>query len=188
MKTRRYQMTARAASAQDTADRLIDAMLARFRTTSYPALRLDDVARDAGVTVQTAIRRYGTKDQLLAATAQREVQRIAAAREQPAFADPATAVAALCEYYERDGDLIARFEADAVLVPALADLARQGRAVHVRWIEEVFATRLGDDRELRLAQLIAILDVRTWQVLRRERALGPHDTRRALEALVASVG
>lgn len=181
-------MTARAASAQDTADRLIDAMLARFRTTAYPALRLDDVARDAGVTVQTAIRRYGTKDQLLAATAQREVQRIAVARERAAFAHPDTAVAALCEYYERDGDLIARFEADAVLVPALADLAREGRAVHVRWIEEVFTARLGDDRELRLAQLIAILDVRTWQVLRRERALGPHDTRRALETLVAAVG
>lgn len=188
MKARSYQMTTRAASAQDTADRLIDAMLARFRTTPYPSLRLDDVARDAGVTVQTAIRRYGTKEQLLAATARREVERISAARARPAFADPATAVSALCEYYEADGDLIARFEAEAALVPTLAELARGGRAVHIRWIEEVFAARLGDDRELRLAQLVAILDVRTWQVLRRERGLSRDDTRRALEGLVASVG
>lgn len=181
-------MTARAASAQDTADRLIDAMLDRFRSTPYPALRLDDVARDAGVTVQTAIRRYGTKERLLAATAAREVQRIGAAREQSAFADPATAVAALCNYYEADGDLIARFESEAALVPALAELAGAGRAVHIRWIEEVFASRLRDDRGVRLAQLIAVLDVRTWQVLRRERGLGPDDTRRALETLVAAVG
>ena len=181
-------MTARAASAQDTADRLMEAMLALFRTTPYPSLRLDDVARDAGVTVQTAIRRYGTKEQLLAATARREVERITAARAGSAFADPGTAIGALCEYYEADGDLIARFEAEAALVPMLAELARGGRAVHIRWIEAVFAARLGADRAVRLAQLVAILDVRTWQVLRRERGLSPDDTRRALEGLVAPIG
>lgn len=107
------------------------------------------MAKDAGVTVPTAIRRYGTKEQLRAATARREVQRIAAARARPAFADPDTAVAALCEYYEADGDLIARFEAEAALAPALAELARAGRAVHIRWIEEVFTAQLLDDRERR---------------------------------------
>jgi len=78
----------------------------------------------------------------------------------------------------------------APVIRACSRPRRVGKAtaVHIRWIEEVFAARLGDDRELRLAQLVAILDVWTWQVLRRERGLSPDDTRRALEGLVASVG
>lgn len=180
-------MTARAASTGATRERLEDAMLSRFRHTAFSAIRLEEVAADAGVTVQTAIRHYGGKEQLMAATAAREVQRIGAARGAAGFADAGTAVAALCAYYEADGDLIARFEQEAAAIPALAELARRGREVHVAWIEEVLAAHLDADRELRLAQLVAVLDVRTWQVLRRERRLSPTETLRALEHLVTAV-
>lgn len=180
-------MTARAASTEATRERLEDAMLSRFRGAPFSAIRLEEVAADAGVTVQTAIRHFGGKEQLMAATATREVQRIGAARGAAGFADAGSAVAELCAYYEADGDLIARFEQEAAAIPALAELARRGREVHIAWIEEVLAAHVDTDRELRVAQLIAVLDVRTWQVLRRERGLSPADTRRALERLVAAV-
>ena len=182
-------MTVRAAAAERTAHALLDAMLARFRTTAYALIRLDEVAADAGVTVQTAIRRFGGKDQLTAALAAREITRIAADRADPAFASPATAVAALSAYYERDGDLIARFEQEALAIPALADLARQGRTVHLAWIEQVLGAGVaaGPDRDRRLAQLVAVLDVRCWQVLRHERGLTASETRLALEELVRSI-
>ena len=105
-----------------------------------------------------------------------------------AFASPETGVAALCAYYERDGDLIARFEQEAAAIPALAELAAAGRAVHLDWIEQVLGTTLtGEDRDRRLAQLVAVLDVRCWQILRRERGLTASETPLALEELVASI-
>lgn len=178
-------MTARAASTEATRQRLEDAMLARFRRTPFAAIRLDDVAADAEVTVQTAIRHFGGKEQLMAAVASREVQRIAAARLDASFATRDSAVTALCRYYEGDGDLIARFEQEASTIPALAELARRGREVHVDWIARVFAPATAND--VRMAQLVAVLDVRTWQVIRRERGLSPADTLRALDQLVAAV-
>jgi AcrR family transcriptional regulator len=181
-------MTARAATVEATREHLENAMLARFRNASFAAIRLEDVAVDAGVTAQTAIRHFGGKEQLMAAVAAREVHRIGAARQAAAFADAATAVAALCAYYERDGDLIARFEQEATTIEPLAELARRGREVHVAWIDRVLAADVAPEQhELRLAQLVAVLDVRTWQVLRRERGLSPADTQRALEHLVAAV-
>ena len=54
-------MTARAVGAERTADRIIDAMLARFTTTPYEQVRIEDVAKDAGVTGQTVMRRFGNK-------------------------------------------------------------------------------------------------------------------------------
>ena len=182
-------MSSRADAAERTAQSLLDAMLARFRTTPYALIRLDDVAADAEVTVQTAIRRFGGKEQLTAALAAREIERIASDRGDAAFASPETAVAALCAYYERDGDLIARFEQEAIAIPALAELARHGRAVHLAWIDEVLGAGLGGgpDRDRRLAQLVAVLDVRCWQVLRHERGLTASETRLALEELVGSV-
>lgn len=187
MNTRRYQMSSRADAAERTAQSLLDAMLTRFRTTPYALIRLDDVAADAGVTVQTAIRRFGGKEQLTAALAAREIERIASDRADAAFASPETAVAALCAYYERDGDLIARFEQEAVAIPALAELAGHGRAVHLAWIEEVLGAGIASDRERRLAQLVAVLDVRCWQILRHERGLTASETRLALEELIESI-
>lgn len=189
MNTRRYQMTSRADAAERTAQLLLDAMLARFRTTPYALIRLDDVAADAAVSVQTAIRRFGGKDQLTAALAAREIRRIAADRSDAAFASRETAVEALCAYYERDGDLIARFEHEAVAIPPLAELARAGRAVHLAWIEQVLGAGVaeGPDRDRRLAQLVAVLDVRCWQILRHERGLTASETRLALEELVRSI-
>lgn len=160
-------------------------MLARFRHVPFAAIRLDDVAADAEVTVQTAIRHFGGKEQLMAAVAAREVQRIAAARADASFAARGSAVAALCGYYESDGELIARFEQEASAIPALDELARRGREVHIGWIARVFAPATADD--IRMAQLVAVLDVRTWQVIRRERGLSPADTLHALEELVAAV-
>ena len=59
--SREYRMSARAELAELTGERIVDAMLGRLRGTPYERIRLDDVAADAGVTVQTVIRRFGGK-------------------------------------------------------------------------------------------------------------------------------
>ena len=52
----------------------------RFAELPYDRIRLEDVAADAEVTVQTVIRRFGSKHGLLAATVEREFTRLATER------------------------------------------------------------------------------------------------------------
>ena len=77
-------MTVRAKDAELTAERIVDAMLARLASTPYEHIRIEDVAADAGVTGQTVIRRFGSKPALMNATVERELARIVAAREAAA--------------------------------------------------------------------------------------------------------
>ena len=59
---RRYVQAARAEAAADTARRILEAFLARLMTQWFDQITLDRVADDAGVTVQTVVRRFGGKD------------------------------------------------------------------------------------------------------------------------------
>ena len=51
-------------------------------------------------------------------------------------------VADLVTHYERYGDLILKVYAESAQVEGLAEVARKGRAYHVRWCEEAFAAAL----------------------------------------------
>ena len=65
--TRTYRQTARAKAAEETGIRIVEAFMARMEDCWFEEIRLEDVASDAGVTVQTVIRRFGGKDGLLEA-------------------------------------------------------------------------------------------------------------------------
>lgn len=180
-------MSARAESAELTATRIADAMLQRFATTPYERIRLDDVAADAGVTVQTVIRRFGSKSDLMVAVVERELARIVEARESAAHSSVEATLAALIAHYERYGALILKTYSEAPLVPRLPELAARGRAYHVDWCTRVFADRLpaaGAERTRRLAQVIAICDATTWRILRFDGGLTPQDTELALTELL----
>jgi AcrR family transcriptional regulator len=183
-------MSARADSAELTLERIVDAMLHRFATTPYERIRLDDIAADAGVTVQTVIRRFGGKAPLLCVVVERELGRIAAARAAAARASAAETVAALVEHYEVYGDLILKAYAEAPLVEGLPALTERGREYHVHWCRQVFEPRLApglDEATLavRRAQVVAICDATTWRILRRDGALGPAGVERAISELLA---
>ena len=70
-------------------------MLERFATVPYDRIRLEDVAADAEVTVQTVIRRFGSKHGLLAATVEREFARLAADRAAALGESPQSTLHAL---------------------------------------------------------------------------------------------
>ncbi|QEW04093.1 TetR/AcrR family transcriptional regulator [Microbacterium lushaniae] len=189
MKTRTYRMSARADAAERTAERIVDAMLARLRTTPYERVRLEDVAADADVTVQTVIRRFGSKAVLMTTTVERELGRIAAKREAAARSTPTETVRALVEHYEEYGLLILKTYAEAPLVPGLPEIAARGRAYHVDWCRRTFAEHLhpGLDqptRARRSAQIVALCDATTWRVLRVDGDLDADTTERALTELL----
>ncbi|KQX06544.1 hypothetical protein ASC59_01390 [Leifsonia sp. Root1293] len=183
-------MAARAESAEQTGERIVDAMLARLRDTPYERIRLDDIAADAGVSVQTVIRRFDGKAGLMTAVVGRELGRIVAARDAAEHDSVARTVTALVEHYEVYAELILKTYSEAPLVPGLAELVARGRAYHVDWCRRTFERHLdpsldAQTRRLRLAQIVAVCDATTWRILRFDGGLTPGETERALGELLA---
>jgi AcrR family transcriptional regulator len=189
MNNRVYKMTARATSAEQTGARVVDAMLERFGRLPYDQIRLDDVAADAGVTVQTVIRRFTSKAGVMRATVERELERIASAREAGASAEMEGILADLVAHYETYGALILKVYSEAGQVDGLAPLVAAGRDYHLSWCRRTFEQHLDtglDDltRRRRLAQVTAACDATTWRILRIDAGLDPEQTRLAIAEVV----
>jgi AcrR family transcriptional regulator len=181
-------MTARAEAATATGERILDAAVAVFWQRPVDDIPLEEVARRAGVSVQTVIRRFGSKHGLFAAAGEREHERVKRQRGQAPVGDLPGAVRNLLDHYEELGLPVLRLLAQEDRSPALRALAERGRAFHAQWCERVFAPALAGlgsaDRARRLAQLIAVTDVLTWKLLRHDRRLSRSQTELALIELL----
>jgi AcrR family transcriptional regulator len=186
---RKYEMTARADSALATAERIVDAAIEVFWERPTHQISLEEVAQRAGVTKQTVLRRFGSKDGLMAAAGERAIADTSAERDAVAPGDLQRAVRVLVGHYERMGDRVMRLLAEETRNPALREIADQGRRLHAAQCERVFAAALDAlpdaDRRRRLAQVIAVCDVYTWKLLRRDRGLSRAQTELALVELLA---
>ena len=181
---RPYRMDARARAAAATGEAILDAVTELFWEHPSDQIRLEQVAARSGVTVQTVIRRFGNKDNLFAVAAERQSNQVMEARSHVVAGDVRGAVANLMEHYELMGDRVLRMLAEEGRLPALKVLADGGRRLHREWCESVFAPFLAGQHEAarrrRLAQLVAICDVYTWKLLRRDSGLSRQQTERAL--------
>jgi AcrR family transcriptional regulator len=184
-------MTARAVSSAATGERILDAALEMFWELPTDQISLDEVARRAGVSVQTVIRRFGGKDGLVAAAAERESAAIRRQRDQAPAGDLTVAVQVLVEHYEVFGDRVLRMLAEQERVPALRQIVDGGRALHRDWCTRVFAAALAGRastvRRRRLAQLVAICDVYVWKLLRRDAGLSRRQTELAIVELLTPI-
>lgn len=180
-------MTARAEAAAATAERILDATAELFWERPTDQIVLAEVAERAGVTVQTLIRRFGGKEGLIAATAEREVAKVAMERRVPAD-DPEKAVDVLLDHYDTAGRGALRLLAAEESSPVLAELAEAGRAMHRQWCADAFPAALEDltgaTRKRRLAQIVAVCDVYTWKLLHLDAGLGRSQTRTAILELL----
>jgi AcrR family transcriptional regulator len=185
---RPYRMVARAEAAAATGERILDAALGLFWELPGERVSLDEVARRAGVTVQTVIRRFGGREGLFATAAAREAERVRRQRDEAPAGDAAGAVRVLVDHYEAMGDRVLRLLAEEERVPALHEIADQGRAYHRDWCARVFAAALegreGVELRRRLAQLVAVCDVYVWKLLRRDAGLSRRQTELALVELL----
>ena len=184
-------MGARAESTAETGDRILDAAIEAFWERPSGLVSLDEVAERAGVTVRTVIRRFGSKEDLLAAAAAREQARTRDQRHVAEPGDLAGAVSVLVDHYEAMGDGVLRLLAEEARVAGLADLVDSGRELHRDWCSRVFAPALkglrGVERKRRLAQLVAVCDVYTWKLLRRDAGLSRRQTELALIELLTPI-
>jgi AcrR family transcriptional regulator len=184
-------MVARAEAAAATGERILDAAVEVFWESLGGQASLEEVAHRAGVSVQTVIRRFGGRDGLMAAAVEREAQRVVEQRELAPVGDAPGAVRILVDHYEELGDRVLKMLSEEDRVPALREIADRGRQLHREWCERVFAPALegltGVDRERRLAQLVAICDVYTWKLLRRDAGLSRRQTELAMVELLKPI-
>lgn len=185
---RQYRMTARAEGVRATGERILDATEELFWAGPVDRMSLDDVASRAGVTVPTVLRRYGSKDGLVAATAARAAERVRRQRDEAPVGDVAGAVANLLDHYEEMGERALRLLAEEAGSPLMAEIAESGRTLHRRWVERTFAPQLaglgGVERKRRRAQLIAVTDVYVWKLLRRDAGLSRRQVEQAMRELI----
>lgn len=181
-------MSARAAAAEATRERIVEAACAAFTSQWYEDVTVRAIAEDAGVALQTVLNHFRTKEELCAAGLERFGDRIGATRWSVDTDDLDGAIRLLLDDYERNGDTMLRTLAVEERIPAVRAAVDRGRAGHLAWVELVFAGALtglrGAARARRLAQLVAVTDVYTWKLLRRDRGLDPDQTVRAVRELV----
>jgi AcrR family transcriptional regulator len=168
-------MTARAEATRATGETILDAAWDAFRQQPFDLVTLNEVASRSGVTVQTVIRRFGSKAQLFEAVAEREGDRIRASRDVPASAGLPAALDALIDHYETDGDVVLHLLAQEQRAASVAEAVQQGRRVHHDWVErhcrEVFSGTRGKERERLIHAAIVATDLGTWKLLRRDLSL-----------------
>lgn len=185
---RRYTMSARADAVQQTGERILAAAFDRFKVALFDEVTLDQIAADAEVTVQTVIRRFGSKEGIVAALTQIREAEVDAQRGDAPVGDLGGAMANLVEHYEAEGDLMMHLLRQENRVPAFAEVAARGRRIHAQWCARVFApwldARSGVARQRLGAQLVAICDLYTWYLLRRQQGLSQRQTKLALLELL----
>jgi AcrR family transcriptional regulator len=184
---RRYTMGARAAAAAVTHERILESATLEFLTRPYEQVSLEDVATRAGVTVQTVLRRFGSKEALVAAAAAAGLERVQAERDLAPIGNLVGAVHNLMDHYEEWGERVLRMLAQEEQVPPLRNVVDAGRTLHRRWVERTFAPWLRGaraSRGRRLAQLVAVTDVYVWKLLRRDQGLSRSATEQAVFEIV----
>jgi AcrR family transcriptional regulator len=185
---RPYRMTARADAARATASRVLDLALELFTEKAYEDVSLEEVAGRAGVTKRTVIRRFGTKEALFVAAMQSVEPEITRQRGSAPVGDVAAAVDNVVEHYERWGANRLRLLSQEDRIPVVARVVEDGRRYHGSWVERTFAPLLdglrGAARRRRVAGLVALTDVYTWKLLRRDLGLSRADTVRTIVEMI----
>jgi AcrR family transcriptional regulator len=185
-------MVARARSTAALRERIIDSTEQLFEELASDRFSLDDVAAGAGTTVQTVLRHFGSKDELLRATMGRGMDRVRDERMQAPIGDVPGAVRNLVEHYEDRGDLVLRWLAEEDRNPFMHEVLDRGRDFHHEWVAQTFAPQLervtGAAKRRRLAQLVAITDVYVWKLLRRDMRLPRRQMQAAIIELIEALG
>ena len=184
-------MGARAEASAALRERIVDSTERLFTELASDRFSLEDVAVGAGTTVQTVLRHFGSKDQLLRATMARGMDRVRQQRMQAPVDDVGAAVRNLVAHYEDLGDTVLRWLAEEDRNPFMHEILAHGREFHHDWVTRTFASQLerarGVAKRRRLAQLVAITDVYVWKLLRRDMRLSRQQTQVAIIELIEAL-
>ena len=149
---------------------------------------LADVAARAGVTVQTVLRHFGSRQRLFEQAQARRVAHVRVERAAP-VGDAASAVRTIVAFYDRLGEWSLRLQAQEHSDELSRQTVELGRRMHREWVEEVFAPQLVGrrDRKELVDLLVVATDVLTWKILRRDGGMDRSTTCKRMLRLVRAV-
>jgi AcrR family transcriptional regulator len=165
--TRTYRSDLRAEQAEETRGRILDAAL-RVMTTGVASLSIPAVAREAGVSVPTVYRHFGTKAELLAAMYPHAARRSGLDRLAlpTSIGDLRPSLSAFFEHVDAMGDM-----ERAAMASPIADEVRhatmKGRFERIRRIGDTIDPPLSKADQDRITRLLVVLtssgSLRMWR-------------------------
>lgn len=180
-------MTRRAEATAETRA----AILAATLEIGDPRAPLSAIAARAGISERTVLRHFGSRDGLVAAAIGAGTEQVEQERFDLPVGDLGAAVANLVDHYEEAGDRVIRLLGEEGADETIDAILAEGRRLHRRWVREKLGPLLGErsagERRLRIAQLVAVCDVYTWKLLRRDSGLSRAATERAIAELIGAV-
>jgi AcrR family transcriptional regulator len=183
VKTRTYTKSARAVGEERTRTALLDAAQEAFFSSSWDQVSLETIAGRAGVTKQTLLRHFGSKDGLLEQGFLRGFERVRAQRMAAPAGDVEGAVDNLLDHYAEYGEQglkIAAMNGGGLI----AEIGSGARQLHYDWVEHAFGDWLGaatgKQRGRLHGALVALCDVHTWAILARDLGLERTEVRATL--------
>jgi AcrR family transcriptional regulator len=186
MKAKRtYTMGARAQAVEDTRTRIREALFDLGTTRVFSDISLEDVAHEAGVSVQTVLRHFGSRANLVESNIQYAIDRVAHERVAPE-GDVDTALTVLIDHYELRGDTVLLMLAQEATDELVHRLTENGRRMHRDWVRSTFGPVVADREDL-LDLLVVATDVYTWKLLRRDRGHSRAVTEQRMRTLVRAV-
>jgi AcrR family transcriptional regulator len=181
--SRTYTKVARAEAEQQTRAALIAAADEAFLSGPWERVSLESIAQSAGVTKQTLLRHFGSKDGLLEQTLRLAIPQVEKQRLSAPTDDIPGAVDNLLDHYEQRGGRAMR-STNLDLGGPLAELAQISRQFHYDWIDHAFGRWLAPvpsaERARLRAALIAICDVQSWSILAHDLGLSRAEVRATL--------
>ncbi len=182
---------ARSRARDATRERILTVAQEAFNGAWYDDVTLRDIATTAGVALQTVVNHFGSKEQLFLEAGDRTGDAIGSARWEVPAGDVSGGVRVLLETYERLGDAMLRNLAVEDKLPVVRPMIDRGRREHQRWVERTFPQAIeglsGAARSRRIAQLVAVTDVYTWKLLRRDKRLSVQQVHTAVLELVLAL-
>ncbi|MEW5848806.1 MAG: helix-turn-helix domain-containing protein [Myxococcota bacterium] len=183
-------MVARAEAAERTTEKIFSAALELFRDRPFSEVTVQAITDRAGVSLQTVLRKFGSKEGLFEAVGQEMLRTVMTSR-RPATSDVRVAVETLVASYETMGDVGWRGLCEEGQFPWLKQQMDKARAAHREWVEQSFAHLLPAqpkaERDRVILLLFAATDFYLWKLFRRDLGLGRQATTERMIDLVNNV-
>ncbi len=183
-KQRPYKQVARAEAREQTRDALLDAASEEFFEGQWLKTSLESLSAKAGVTKQTLLRHFGSKDGLLIQAMMRTGGQARDQRWSAPAGDIPGVVDNLLDHYEDWGTRSMRIGAWQDGPTILAMISHAARQFHYNWVDYAFAPQLEDLNGVARIQcraaLIAICDVQTWWIFSHDLKLSRSEVRTTL--------
>jgi AcrR family transcriptional regulator len=155
-----------------TRQHILEAATRLYMTIDLDEVSMRRIAKEAGVSLSTLVRNFGTKDALVAEMMSQGHQETVDVRSSVEPGDVRAAVTLVVDGYEAEGDSLLHVLDQESRLPAVREMLDVGRAGHREWVRYAFGPdlkRRRGARRQRLEDLLVVAtDVYTWKLLRRD--------------------